>query len=112
MVAHVGTKDRDPVQARRAQSGARAIGMSDRDADRRSLVNEALRNAPTEETAAPEHAYRGHGINRGETSVATLRVQTEERRNETDSPEQDSTPSLPGMSNENKADPTDQNNPK
>jgi hypothetical protein len=37
---------------------------------------------------------------------------TEERRNATASPEQDSTPSLPGTSNENKADPTDQNNPK
>ena len=75
LVAHVGTKDRDPVQARRAQSGARAIGMSDRDADRRSRVSEALHNAPTEEAGAPEHAYRGHGINASGTSVATLRVQ-------------------------------------
>jgi len=61
-VAHVGTEDRDPVQARRAQSGARAIGMSDRDAHRRSLVNEALHDAPTEKAGAPEHADRGHGI--------------------------------------------------
>ncbi len=36
----------------------------------------------------------------------------DEGRNATDSPQQDSTPSLPGTSNENKADPTDQNNPK
>ncbi|HEV8553137.1 MAG TPA: hypothetical protein VGR65_07090 [Casimicrobiaceae bacterium] len=37
---------------------------------------------------------------------------TDERANAIPSPQEDSTPSVPGTSNENKADPTDQNNPK
>jgi hypothetical protein len=64
LVAHVGTENRDPVQARRAQSSARAIGMSDRDAHRRSLFSEALHDAPTEETGTPEDTDRGHGDRR------------------------------------------------
>ena len=62
LVAHVGAEDRDPIQGRRSQSGARAVGMSDRDTHRRSLGSEALHEAPTKETGAPEHADRGHGI--------------------------------------------------
>ena len=45
LVAHVGAEDRNPVQARRVQSAARAVGMPDRDAYSRSLGSEAPHEA-------------------------------------------------------------------
>jgi hypothetical protein len=62
LVAHVGAEDRNPVQACRVQSAARAVGMPDRDAYSCSLGSEAAHEASTEEAGAPEHADRGHGI--------------------------------------------------
>src|ERR1700730_16190800 len=62
LVAHVGTEDRNPVQARRSQSAARAVGMPDRDTHRHSLGCASLGETPTAEAGAAKHADRGHGI--------------------------------------------------
>jgi len=62
LIAHVGTEDRNPVQARRSQRAARSVGMSDRNAHSRSPGSEALHEAPTEEAGAAKHADRGHDI--------------------------------------------------
>ena len=62
LIAHVGTEDRNPVQASRSQRAARSVGMSDRNAHSRSPGSEALHEAPTEEAGAAKHADRGHDI--------------------------------------------------
>jgi len=62
LLAHVGTEDHNPVQARRSQSAARAVGISDRNAHRRSSGGESLDETPTEEAGAAKHTDHGHGI--------------------------------------------------
>jgi hypothetical protein len=62
LVAHVGAKDGDPVQAGRTQRVLRLLGMSDRDAHSGSLGDEAPHEPPAEEPRAAEHDDRGHGI--------------------------------------------------
>jgi hypothetical protein len=62
--------------------------------------------------ASPDAGKSNQDVQQLPSGTPPVRGLTDERRNATPDPEQDSTPSLPGTSNENKADPTDQNNPK
>jgi len=62
--------------------------------------------------ALPDAGSSNQDVQQAPVGTSAVPGLTDERRNETSGPQHDSTPSLPGTSNENKADPTDQNNPK
>ncbi len=62
-------------------------------------------------TASSDAGSSNQDMQQAPDEAAAVPGLTNEQRNAIP-PQQDSTPSLPGTSNENKADPTDQNNPK
>lgn len=68
--------------------------------------------ASPEVTSGNQDAQQSPSAGRQLPEISATPGVTDPQQNATPGPQQRTTPSLPGTANENKADPTDQNNPK